>query len=409
MQPRPLSLALLALAASLAAQGGTQSTSTPPTSQDGKTAIDWKDLTRSGIPIKFYGFFRFDAYYNTARMNSVVTPFTVTQENGVAAKQDDNEFFLDPRLTRFGFDVTPSKVGDTQVSGKLEIDFANFPAGVADSRATPRIRLAWIDVMGDEFGFRVGQDWDVISPLYPAVNSETLMWNAGNTGDRRPQIQGRYTPKESAFDVKAALGLTGAVSNEDLDTPTGQRDGYDSGMPNVQVRVGVKSDLLVEKHPAEFGLWGAVGETETDNAFGGKHRFGIWIAGLDASVPLSSELTFRGEAWTGQNLGDFRGAIGQSINTTTGEEIGATGGWGEIVFQATKQTRFHVGGTTDDPDNSDVQSGRPQRNIAGYVGTVVDWDCGVRSGLDVIYWETDWKGQGVGNTVRFDLYFQYNF
>src|SRR5262249_40430710 len=132
MQPRPLSLALLALAASLAAQGG-QSTSSQPTSQDGKAAIDWKDLTRSGIPIKFYGFFRLDTYYNTARMNSVVTPFTVTQENGVAAKQDDNEFFIDPRLTRFGVDVTPSKVGDTQVSGKLEIDFANFPAGVADS------------------------------------------------------------------------------------------------------------------------------------------------------------------------------------------------------------------------------------------------------------------------------------
>src|SRR5580765_4798722 len=146
MQPRHVSLAVLALAASLASQGGTQ-----PTSQDGKTGIDWKDLTKSGIPIKFYGFFRLDTYYNTARMNSVVTPFTVTQENGVAAKQDDNEFFIDPRLTRFGVDVTPSKVGSTQVSGKLEIDFANFPAGVADSRATPRIRVAWIDVMGDEF------------------------------------------------------------------------------------------------------------------------------------------------------------------------------------------------------------------------------------------------------------------
>ena len=38
------------------------------------SGFDWKELTKSGLPIKFYGFLRLDAYYNTARANSVILP-----------------------------------------------------------------------------------------------------------------------------------------------------------------------------------------------------------------------------------------------------------------------------------------------------------------------------------------------
>ena len=402
MQPSTL-CGVFCLAATLSAQG-------PPAEPQAQShGIDWKDLTSTGIPIRFYGFLRLDVDYDTARMNSVSLPFTVDPENGVNAKQDDNEFTMDPRLTRFGMDVRPGEVGGMKVNGKLEIDFQNFVAGVPESRATPRMRLAWIDLMGDEFGLRVGQDWDVIAPLYPAAENESLLWNSGNIGDRRAQIQGRWVPEGSAFDVKASLGLTGAVSNEDLDTPPSNQDGFDSGMPQVQVRVGMKTDLLVEKQPASIGAWGAIGRTETDTAFGGQHRFDIWVAGIDAEVPLCETCRVRGEGWTGENLADFRGGVGQSINTATGREIGATGGWAAFVYHPSDKTELHVGYGTDDPDNADVPAGKPTRNLAGWVGTIVDWPCGLRTGFDTTYWETDWKGLGLGNTIRFNLYFQYNF
>ncbi len=377
-----------------------------------KPPLDWKDLTRSGIPLKFYGFVRLDAYYNTARANNVILPATVLPESGAAgAKRNDDQFFLDPRLTRFGFDVLPGKVGESEVKGKLEIDFANFPTGSTESRATPRIRLAYIDIGTAEYGLRVGQDWDLIAPLFPAANHELLMWNAGNPGDRRAQIQGRYTPADTGFELKAALGLTGAITGQDLDPAGGggQVDGFDSGMPHLQVRAGKKGDLLVDKKPADIGLWGAIGRLETDTRFNGESRFDIWLLGADLNVPLSETLTARGEVWTGQNLGDFRAGIGQTVNTTTGREISSIGGWGEVVYEHTRKTRFHVGGTTDDPDNGDLNSGNANRNIAGYVGTVVDWDSGIRTGFDVLYWETDWQATGQGNMVRFNLYFQYSF
>jgi hypothetical protein len=158
----------------------------------------------------------------------------------------------------------------------------------------------------------------------------------------------------------------------------------------------------------EVGAWGALGSTETDTSFGGKRHFDVNIVGTDFQVPLSEQFLFRGEAWTGENLGDFRGGIGQSINAS-GDEIGSAGGWAELAWAATGKTRYHVGSTVDDPDNGDVASGRADRNAATYLGTVHDWSSGLRTGFDVIYWETDWKGNSDGDGYRLNLYFQYNF
>jgi hypothetical protein len=326
-------LTLLLLATGTAA--ALQAQDKPGAGAGQQSDIQWKDLTKSGLPIRFYGWLRLDTYYNTARMDSVIIPSRVLAESGqsaTTAKTNDDQFAMDPRLTRFGVDVMPIDAGGSKVSGKLEIDFANFPTGVAESRPTPRIRLAYIDIQKENVGLRFGQDWDVVSPLFPAINHELLMWNAGNTGDRRAQIQGRYT--SGSVEIKGMLGLTGAINNEDLDTgaAAGERDGFDSGMPQGQVRVGWKTLELVEKKPSEFGFWGMYGQTQTDTFFNGNDRFDTWLAGVDWQVPMCSCMTFRGEAWTGENLGDIRGGMGQTINIDPaspgfGKEIEASGGW----------------------------------------------------------------------------------
>jgi hypothetical protein len=417
-------LTLLLLATGTAA--ALQAQDKPGAGAGQQSDIQWKDLTKSGLPIRFYGFLRLDTYYNSARMDSVIIPSRVLAESGqsaTTAKTNDDQFAMDPRLTRFGVDIMPVDAGGSKVSGKLEIDFANFPAGVAESRPTPRIRLAYIDIEKENIGLRVGQDWDVVSPLFPAINHELLMWNAGNTGDRRAQIQGRY--KSGSVELKGALALTGAINNEDLDAGAnaGERDGFDSGMPQGQVRVGWKTLELVEKKPSEFGAWGMYGQTQTDTFFNGHDRFDTWLAGVDWQVPLCTKATFRGEAWTGENLGDIRGGMGQSINIDPaspgfGKEISASGGWAELVYQYTDKTKFHVGATMDDPDNGDLSltlaSANRRVNRSGYIGTVIDWDNGVRTGFDAIYWQSEYTGPAgtngsMGNAMRFDLYFQYNF
>lgn len=378
--------------------------------------LTWKQLTRSGFPIKFYGFFRMDAYYTTARMDSTIIPFFVRNESNGEAEENDNAFALDARLTRFGFDVDGGKICKTAITAKLEMDFANFIAGTVESRETPRMRLAYVNLKNDNNYIRIGQDWDVISPLYPAINAESLMWNAGNLGDRRPQVQFGWNtgdPKCAAFEFKVCAGLTGAISNQDLD-PTvagisNERDGFDSGLPNLQARVGGTFKSWVCEQTMTIGAWGAVAWNETDTQFNGEDEFTTWLLGIDFQIPIVKSLKLRGELWGGAALSDFRGGITQSINTVTGEEIDAVGGWAELVLDLTKTFTIAVGGTADDPDNNDLVANNKDLNYSMYVATKYDFGGGFKLGFDVIFWETQYVDTGLGNTLRFDLYTQFDF
>ncbi len=371
-------------------------------------------LTKSGKPIRFYGFMRLDAYYNTARANSVFTPAFVLPENNVSADKNDDEFAFDPRLTRLGVDVDGGEIGGAAVTGKLEIDFANFTGG-AESRPTPRIRHAWINIDYGSFFMQFGQNWDVISPLYPSVNAELLMWNAGNLGDRRAQARFGFNGGDAddvAFSFVGALAFSDAVGNRDLDAAappftSTTRDGWDSGVPMLQGRAALSVG------GAEFGLWGHVASYETDTNFGNGKHFRGQSLGVDLNLDLGP-VTLIGEGWIGQALRDMRGGIGQDVNLTNGREIDSMGGWAEVRFRVSDFLGMSFGGSIDNPENGDVMAGGALKNFTLYVGTTHNWGGGLKSGFDVIYWETDWKRSmtnpgGVGNMMRFNAYTQLNF
>ncbi len=380
--------------------------------------IDGK-LTKSGSPIRFYGFMRLDAYYNTARANSVIVPMWVLPENDIAADDNDDEFAFDPNLTRVGLDVDAGEIVGAEVTGKLEVDFAN--ASASRSRPTPRIRLAYINMDFGSHWFRFGQDWDIISPLYPSINSEGVMWNAGNLGDRRAGAKfGLTTGGGEDVEISMVGGLlfAGAVNNLDADVVAAGPftssiiDGSDSGLPMFQGRVGVKTDAL------NFGFWGHYAVYETDHSFpvgiGGTTHHKAYSLGIDLLVNLGDTLSLAGEAWLGENLSDVRGGIGQSINPVTGRGVESAGGWAEVRVQASDIVRVSVGATLDDPRNDTIAPGGARRNWTAYVATKHDWGGGFMTGLDMIYWETDWRpggasGGGVGNMLRFNAYTQLNF
>ena len=374
---------------------------------------NWSRATKSGMALRFYGFFRLDAYYQTARTNNVIVPSFVLPEDGT---RDDNDdvFALDARLTRFAFDLDAGTIGDAKVTGKLETDFANFPAGVPESRETPRIRLAYINLDFDGFAIRMGQDWDIISPLLPAANNETLMWNVGNLGDRRPQIQFRFeggNAEETQYSFRLSLGLTGAIDNGDLDTGVvgTERDGFDSGLPHVQARAGLEFGSWVEGKRMKLGAWGMIAQLETDTRFGGDRHFTPWTVGLDVEMPLFGSLSLRGELWIGQALSDFRGNIAQVINTATGEEISGWGGFAELVWNATSDFSLTLGGSLDNADSDDLGTTGRDLNWTAYLASSYNWGGGLRSGLDVIFWETQYMDDTLGNMVRINFYTQLNF
>lgn len=379
---------------------------------------EWSKATKSGAAMRIYGFVRLDAYYNTSRASDPVIPFRVLRERGPMQTINDREdqFAFDSRLTRLGFDFDMGQMGSADLTAKLETDFANFPAGSRESRATPRIRLAYIQLAWKDFTLRLGQDWDVISPLYPSVHSELLLWGAGNLGDRRPQVQALWqADDEKSFFIEASLGMSGAIDQIDNDGTGGSRtvaDGFDSGHPHGQVRIGTTFDSWVEESRATVAVWGYVATLETDMTFGGEDRFTPYTIGIDFLLPITESVSLTGEAWYGQALSDVRGSILQNINTTTGEEIAGWGGWAEVRVQVSDALRVALGGSIDDPNGGDLSgaSGQDRNlNFTGYVTTKYDFGQGLSSGFDVMYWETQYSEGSRGDMVRFNFWTSLSF
>jgi hypothetical protein len=50
-----------------------------------------------------------------------------------------------------------------------------------------------------------------------------------------------------------------------------------------------------------------------------------------------------------------------------------------------------------------------ERNFTIYAGVIRHWTKTFRTGFDVIYWETLYGDDSLGNMVRFDLYAQFDF
>lgn len=355
--------------------------------------------------IGIYGFLRLDAMSDSGHTNNTQSPqWVLSPSNANKGSNGNSAFAMHPRLTRLGLNYTAPQdiLKGYNVTGKFEMDWQNGSGLTAESRPIPRIRHAYFQMQRGSSSWLLGQTWDLISPLYPSPNDDTLMWNTGNLGDRRVQVRYSYEPKEKPFSVAAALGLTGAVDAKDLDT-NGIRDGEDSNLPNVQVRLGWKGKKV------GVGLWAHQAWEETTKPVAGQKYFTSYSVGLDWQWQLASKWDLKGEIWQGHNLSDFRGGIGQGINATTGSEIRTAGGWLEAGYQSSARYRIAAGYTLDDPIDRDIPAGGRVQNYAFYLHNRWKLSGNVDLGANYIFWTTKWVGMTTGTDHRFSLFAAHNF
>jgi hypothetical protein len=356
--------------------------------------------------LAFYGFLRLDAIYDDSRPDHPQFPSFILSEDTSLGPAGDDQFNLHPRLTRFGMNYRGPEIGgagEAELSGKLEIDFQN---GGRESREIPRLRHGWLKVSGEEWSLLAGQTWDLISPLYPAVNGDSLMWNAGNLGDRRPQVRFDYQPAGGPFSLAGGVGLTGAIDAQDLDGD-GVRDGDDSSLPNVQLRVGA-AGTSAGGRGWSAGLSGHYGWEETTAPVAGATEFASSSLGVDFELDLGERATVKGEAWTGRNLSDFRGGVGQGVNPVSGEEIDSRGGWLEVGLALADGYALYGGLALDDPADEDVPAGGRIENRAWYLVGRFPVARSLVLGLDYLRWTTEYQGLDDGTDDRFNLYLVYD-
>lgn len=367
--------------------------------------------------LDLYGFLRLDAVYDDSQMQHPQYVFWVLCEDDRIGESNQNHLTVYPRLTRMGVRLNPRQIGEsTTAQGRVEVD---FQAGGSESRERLRMRVALFEIEKNTMRFLAGQNWDLISPLNPSVHTDGVLWNAGNLGDRRPQIRGTLEPPVGAgrLSVAAALGQVGAVDGKDLDG-NGRLDGSESGLPFLQVRIGGTTGW---KNPMTLGVWGHVAREEPGSEIGGTDAFQSWTAGIDVLIPVTESIQLTGEGWIGENLSDLRGGIGQGVNVLTGNEVAAKGGWVQIGGKMTSRWNVYVGASIDDPEDEDVLSlvdaegegmgesavGRIQ-NTVFYLSNRFQVAGPMTLGLELYRWETRYRGLADGTGNRVDLYFSYS-
>jgi hypothetical protein len=344
-----------------------------------------------------------------------------------AANSSDGDFTIHARLTRLGLDTEAPPVrrlGDARLTGKIEIDFFNMlpdrNSATSNSRAFVRMRHAYGRLDWQRSHFLFGQTWDLISPLFPAANFDVVMWNAGNTADRRPQL--RYVFEPALGRGKASLGVMvgspGAVDSQDLDADQ-VFDGEESSRPTLQARAAVNQPSWVTGQTWEVGVWGHSGKFRVNqaSAINGRRSWSSSALGLDARVPISKKLLVQGELWTGKALADVRGGVGQNVNAVTGETVHAKGGWAEALYQWSDLWTLGGGFTIDDPDNDEVTpfTGANQTavgrtlNRSYYVVNRFNPGGGLVIGLDWMLFRTKFQGLDSGSNNRWNLWLQQNF
>ncbi len=370
--------------------------------------------TASGTKIQFYGFARFDASYDTGKINSGNIALWVRPER---LNNNDAEWNLTPGTTRLGLNLSGPDTETIKLTGNIEFDFLG--SGGSENNMAPRLRHGYLKAYwpASDFSILAGQTWDVHSSLIPFVDDPGLMWTSGNIGSRHPQLRltkGFSTGKQSRVEVAVAAARTIGESNSWADT-WNVDTGKDAAIPTLQGRVAYSAPLLVSNQPATLALSGHYGQEEWDTDKMGTHQtLDSWSCNLELTMPICTKMTLAGEYFTGSNLDDSFGGVAQGVNTILKadlREIRSNGGWAALRFITNPSTTFSIGAGMDNPNDSDLTGMVDVRskNQTIFASVIKKITSGFILGLQISEWQTDYKNAPDSNAFRAQTSLTYKF
>jgi hypothetical protein len=249
---------------------------------------------------------------------------------------------LTARQTRLGLKL---KRGLTR--GRIEMDF--YGAG-AENKNAVQLRYAYVDIPLGPVELSAGQAADLILPLTPATLNYGVLYGIGNLGFRRPQLNAHYRSGPYHF----SLGL-GRNLSDDLDGD-GITDGDASGLPALQCRLGMHSATTDDKNGITMGVSGHYGRCSCpDN----DTHYANWSLGFDALLELGPRLGLAGEAFWGENLRQFGGAIYQADRL---DGLHSHGGWLDLRFKAAQRWRLAAGAGFERVNTGDLDGSTNARS-----------------------------------------------
>lgn len=390
----------------------------------------WK---KGSFTITPYGYVNLSLSYDSQKANSgdyCAFVYSPDQDDASACQ-------VDAKSSRFGFLIeSPGIPGwrNSKTQGYFEFDFQG-PLSVR-SRPGFMMRKAYVAVSDKNTKLLAGQDWEVISPLFPKTLNYTAGAAVGNNGYRRAMLK-----LEHRFDLTQSTDLLFqfALADNVLRDASGvswcsvavgrwpvlqgrvayafakNRHYKDLGLPcdtsacqEPNCGVGGESacapctDAGAKLDPITLGFSAHLGEQRfdfRDAAPGGSGREYIktWSLNADLDIPVSRRLRFQAEYFLGENLSGVEGGIMQGVDVYRREAIRSQGGWAGIQYLLTKKLQTNVCFLIDDPFNDDLLGGSDSTgqsrtyNHCLFTNLLYNWTPALMTGFEVSFWRTHWQ------------------
>ena len=318
------------------------------------------------VTTTFYGYIKLDASLDSAMTNDGNYVYYVLP---YAEGEEDDEFNMTAKQTRFGVKLDGGGTDAVDMSGVIEF---HFYGGGAENKPNPMLRKAYMQFKTPAVDILAGQTSDVISPIVPTTLNYIVLWKSGDIGYRRPQIRLTKAMKV-ADDTKLKLAVS---ANRSMGRD--KNGGETVGMPSFQGRVAVSTKLM--GGVAELGVSGLMGREEaTSVADTTTHELDQSVVAVDVSLPLGDMFSFKGQYFTGKNLAVHLGGIGQGISeveltearSVEACEIEASGWWAQLTVKPTDELQINVGMGTDNPELPEGDTANELERNTTYYGNLL--------------------------------------
>ncbi|MDR0521956.1 MAG: hypothetical protein LBH00_08925 [Planctomycetaceae bacterium] len=378
-----------------------------------------------------YGFINLDCSYETDKTTSGdYTIWANDRGSKDAPRKSDSGCNIDPKVSRLGVKIeSPGLRGwhGSKTEGLVEFDF--YGAFQARNRASVRLRRAYVAVSDRNTRLLAGQDWEVISPLFPNTLSSTAGSCVGSLEYRRGMLR-----IDQRFDFCNGNNLTFQFALVD----NVFRDGSSiipasARYPIIEGRIayGFGRHASASGKPVIFGVSSHYGEERI--TFAGKNVTKYMATrsfNADLDMPITKRLTFQMEYFLGENLSSVEGGILQGLDWYREKPIRSQGGWAGLSFQGTDKLQFNSAFLIDDPFNNDVVTGCPDMpgadgvfksrlyNHCFFINAIYHWNQALMTGFEVDFWRTHWQQAdrtgnivplAAGESVRCQFTVRYSF
>ena len=292
----------------------------------------------------------------------------------------DKAFRASARGSRFGFNISSG----AYVSGKIEADFLGLTdsiGGTAGTTADVRLRHAYVAFKTGKTEILAGQTFYPITADIPETYNDYFLGQSGALWSRAPQLRATYIPVKTLKLIAAVVRPTAKLTDA---------EGTHSGLPGVQGKIEKEFGKARISLAGAAGVWKSTYTTHTADV-------DAVVAGFN--VPLA-RFTVYGEAWTGRNLTDFLGGLGNTgYGTNT---VPSKGGYLALKFKPTDTLWFNVIYGVDDPKNSKVlTTGKPTRNSTALANASVLLNGCVETGVEISSLNTEYKGSSDKSAITY--------